>query len=241
MKSKSTKNHLEKIIVSILIGVAVCFAFAPASSANQPEEVSLSQSIKSKLLDNVKRIPNERRIAQQTFRKWANEPKPFGATLLLCIFISSISLGFFPKATKEAVACVKSSFWSCLGRAILTNICLIILFRVFITSKATMPISFMMIGILELLLLIGLSISIYLIGERITNRIGLNKLEILSSRHRVRTFISIFVGSILIALIVQIPELGKFPPIGVRLATLIAALGEGGILISLLAKQKLSD
>lgn len=189
-------------------------------------------------LERLKVIPANKRIAQQEFRQWANEAKPFGKTALLCVFIAVIGLGFFPRVMEISQNAVRTSFWRCLGRALVTNVSLLILFRVFVGAKATVPLSILLIGLTELLLLAGLAVSICLFGNQIAKRTGIQNLSFIKSRPKIGHLISISIGSILMALLVQIPELGQLPPIGTRLAVLIATVGEGGLLVYLFCKPK---
>ena len=239
MNKKSCLNIKKILLLSLLFFAVLTFA-SSASYADPVKDVSSSDKnngIQTGLL-KLKLPDGERRVAAQEFRKWANEKKPPARTFALCLLLSLIGVGFFPELIEKAKAACRSEFWRCFGRAFLLNICLLVLFRAFLETKVTLPASILFVGFFELLLMAGLAVSICLIGEGIATKSGITKIEAIKRRPKLSAFVIVFIGCFLITLLTQIPGIGQLPPIGVRLAILIAALGEGGLITIFLNRNK---
>jgi hypothetical protein len=165
-----------------------------------------------------------------SFKHWASERKRFFPSFMFCFFAGLIGVAFFPKQIAVAQQCCTTRFWSCLGRSILILITLLISVIVLDRLVITAALATLLVAILELILIAGLAVGVSVIGERVVDRTGLAKMNFFISHPRFATFTKILIGSLIIALIVQIPGLGKLPRIGIRIATLIAILGAGGLL-----------
>lgn len=187
--------------------------------------------------NSQKSRPNQRRYALEV-RDWANKPKPFLGAFLFSCLVSGLAIAFFPGTVKNARRVCRKHYWKCFGRALLTNISLFMLFRIFIESQLTVPLAILFAGTLELLLVAGLAVSICMIGESLLTKLKFDKIASFSSRPAIRNLLIIITGCLVTALIVQIPDLGKLPRIGVRLIMLIATLGEGGLLYCLSNSRK---
>ncbi len=164
------------------------------------------------------------------FRQWAKTPKPFLPSLALFIFVGILGNAFFASQIAVAQECCRSQFWRCLGRAILVGVMIGISQRILLLLEITVPLSVVIAGAVQLCLFAGLSVAITLIGERILKRTGLSQLPWMIDHPRVCMFLRIFVGSLLLAGIGQIPAVGKLPQIGIRLIMLLVILGAGGLL-----------
>ncbi|MDZ4833131.1 MAG: hypothetical protein SGJ27_04950 [Candidatus Melainabacteria bacterium] len=163
------------------------------------------------------------------FRQWAQERKPFGATLLFCLFFGLIGTAFFPRQIAVAQERCRSEFWKCLGTSILIGITLLVTVRILNSLLIAHALSTVLIAMLQLAMIAGLSVGVALIGEGLT-RGNLAKSNYFLTHPRVATFTKILIGSVIIALIVQIPGAGLLPRIGIRIALLVAILGFGGLL-----------
>lgn len=233
LKTNWQKIILAAVLIAFFIGVGTptnCLAQKNDETQVTTEPKSFIESIK------LKTPKGERGKVVKEVREWANTPKPPGQFFILCALISVIALGFFPKLTRESQNACKEKFWRCFGRAILTNICLILLFRVFIGAKVTAPLAILFAGFYELLLVAGLAISTCLIGSVVLGKLGIEKVSFVENHPKLKYFLIVLVGCFIMTLIAQTPGIGKLPHIGIRLAILIAALGEGGLL-AVLAKK----
>lgn len=175
------------------------------------------------------------------FRHWAHERKPFVATFLFCLFIGLIGSAFFPKQIAVAQECVRKQFWRCLGRAILVGVTILFAVRILNWMAVTTPLATLLIGVVQLITFAGLAVGIWLIGERIVVRTKLDNTEFFKAHPKIASFTKILIGSLCIALIVQIPGFGLLPRIGIRTALLIAILGAGGLLKTRFGTQPASS
>lgn len=165
-----------------------------------------------------------------SYKYWSNEPKRFAPTLLFCLFTGLIGVAFFSRQVTVAHECCRTQFWRCFFKASLSGITVLISVIVLDRLGITSALATTLLAVLELVVVAGLSVGVSLIGERVLEKTGLARLEYFKSHPRMTTFTKVFVGSLIIALIVQIPGLGRLPRIGIRIATLIAVLGAGGLL-----------
>jgi len=180
-------------------------------------------------------LPDARRQAHHhtpvlSYKYWSNEPKRFAPTLLFCLFTGLVGVAFFSRQVTVAQECCKTQFWRCFFKASLSGITLLISVIVLDRLGITGALATTLLAVLELVVVAGLSVGVSLIGERVLEKTGLARLEYFKSHPRMTTFTKVFIGSLIIALIVQIPGLGRLPRIGIRIATLIAVLGAGGLL-----------
>ncbi len=170
------------------------------------------------------------RAPLMAFRRWAHERKPFFPTFLFCLFVGLVGVSFFPTSISNAEEACKKSFWRCLGRAFLVGTVLVISVRILNQLQITLPLSTVLLAVLQMGILAGLSVGISLIGDRLIIKTGFAKLPFMAEHPRLVTFMQILIGSLMIALIAQIPGIGRLPRIGIRIALLIAILGVGGLL-----------
>lgn len=176
-----------------------------------------------------------------SYKHWSSEPKRFVPTLLFCLFTGLIGVAFFSSQISVAQNCCKTQFWHCLAKASLSGITVLISVIVLDRLGITGSLATLLVAVLELVVVAGLSVGVSLIGERVVEKTGLVKIEYLKSHPRFATFTKVLIGSLIIALIVQIPGLGKLPRIGIRIATLIAVLGAGGLLKTRFGTQPVSS
>lgn len=215
-------------------------------TAQDIEDQARVEKFKQFVPENLRRwLPEVRKRAHRhtpvlSYKHWSNEPKRFVPTLLFCLFTGLTGSAFFSRQIFVAQDCCKSQFWSCLAKASLSGITVLISVIVLDRLGITGSLATLLLAVLELVVVAGLSVGVSLIGERIFEKTGLVNLEYLKSHPRLATFMKIFIGSVIIALIVQIPGLGKLPRIGIRIATLIAVLGAGGLLKTKFGTQPIS-
>lgn len=200
---------------------------------------ALPPSMRHLVPDSSARMRHQQPVL--SFKRWANEKKRFIPTFLFCMFAGLIGTAFFPSQIAIAQECCRNQFWRSLGRATLVGMITIISVIVLDRMLITKALANLLIAVLELTLIAGLSVGISLIGDRVMAKTGLDKNEYLQTHPRLATIIKVLIGSLLIALIVQIPGAGKLPRIGIRIATLIAILGSGGLLKTKYGTTRLSS
>jgi len=173
------------------------------------------------------------------FRRWAKTAKPFVPTFLILMFFGLVGAAFFPRQINAAGECCRRSFWRCLGRAFVFGATVGITIRILNLLVITYPLADLLVGAMQFCFVSGLVVAISLLGERIMTRTGIAKTQFMSAHPRFATFARIFIGSLVIALIVQIPGIGHLPRIGIRIALLIATLGLGGLLKTKFGREPL--
>lgn len=181
------------------------------------------------------------RAPLMAFRRWAYQSKPFVPAFLFSLFIGLVGTSFFPKNITVAQECCMKSFWRSLGRAFLAITVLVIFIRILILLQVTVPLATVLVAVLQLAIISGLSVGISLLGDRIFCKTGLAKLSFMEEHPRWATFFRILIGSLLIALICQIPGIGRLPRIGIRIVVLIAILGLGGLLKTRFGNRSVSE
>ena len=110
--------------------------------------------------------------------------------------------------------------------------------RCLFRSEIGFPLAALVLAVLELGLILGLSVSVALVGESVAAKLGLARNPWLCARPRVNGMLKLTVGAVLICLLLLIPGLGGLPRIGTRLVVLVAFLGFGGIIRARLAHRK---
>ncbi|MCA9803783.1 MAG: hypothetical protein KC777_17550 [Cyanobacteria bacterium HKST-UBA02] len=173
-----------------------------------------------------------------TFRAWANKPKPLPATFLFCAFISIIGTGFFPGFINSARAATRKKFWRCLGVSVMVLITGLMLSTVLYLIEMGIPLAHLIIACLQLILLAGLCVAVTTMGHGILARAGLSRSDWAARHPRLLNLLAVLTGSLLFALMVQIPGFRKVPPVGIRIAVLLALVGAGGLLRATLLKPK---
>ncbi len=243
----------EKILLWLslsILAITLLFSVSPVEAQTQPEVQETVQSArqesvseKKSFLDNFPRLQKERQKLKKKkkyvveIQNWQNKPKPPVASFLFCCLISGLAIGFFAGLSEESKAACKSHYWRCFGRALVANISLFVMFRIFIENKVTQPLAILFAGVLQLLLVAGLAVSILMIGESLVTRLKLDRPQFISLRPKLKNLLIIFAGSLIACLLIQIPDLGRLPKPGMRIVLLIATLGEGGLLAVLRRKR----
>ncbi len=171
------------------------------------------------------------------FRHWAQERKPFVASFLFCLFIGLLGSAFFPNQVSVAQECCRSQFWKCLGKAILVGMTLIATVRILDLLMIANPLTTLLLALLELVIVAGLAVGVSLIGEGVT-RNSLDNSDYFKTHPRLATFTKICLGSLILAIVIQIPGAGLLPRIGIRIALLVAILGAGGLLKTKFGTQR---
>lgn len=164
------------------------------------------------------------------FRHWARKRLPIVPSFLFLLFVSITSSACFSNRLEVAKSACRSSFWRCMGRAILTFSLMLIFARFLFMTVIGTPLALLMIAFAELIGVAGLAVGISLVGDGVCSRLGLNKPEWREQHPRQSRVFTSVVGTIIASLILLVPGIGSIPPIGTRIVMLIATLGAGGLL-----------
>jgi len=145
------------------------------------------------------------------------------------MFSSLLVCSFFPTQVATAKEACRRQFWRCIGKGTLVTILIATAARILVAINFT-HLALVGIAFVQLAALGGLCVSISLIGTRILDKCGLSQKGWMLAHPRWATFFALFIGCLIVALITQIPGLGRFPKLGMRIVMLIAILGAGGLL-----------
>lgn len=157
------------------------------------------------------------------WRKWANKPLPVVPASIFLWFITLGASLLMPVRLSAARDACQETFWRSLAFGLLTTFIGLALARLLFISEIGVPLAVLILGCVELLFLLGFVIVATLIGERIARRFGWLR----AARPRVTSIIVCTIGVVILGCILAIPGVGRLPPLGVRLVTLLCALGIG--------------
>jgi len=238
-KEDRAKTRWQAMLVGLALFASMAiFPLLPVGSQEMPRFQERARAILQQrdpaLAEALKKSPRP----GLTFRAWANKPKPFLASFLFCAFISIIGTGFFPGFINSARAATRKKFWSCLGVSVMVLITGLMLSTVLYLIEIGITLAHLIAACLQLILLAGLCVAVSTMGHAILARTGLSRSDWAARHPRLFNLLVVFTGSLLFALMVQIPGFGKIPPVGIRIAVLLALVGAGGLLRATLLKPK---
>jgi hypothetical protein len=174
------------------------------------------------------------------FRLWADRPLRV-VPMAIFIFAQTLVLGYLIR-DRLAVArqTIRRQFWRSLGQGFITIVVAFSFARPLFASEIGTPLAHLLIGLIELLLMTGLSTTVILIGETSLKRMGLA--DKFANHPKLNRLATAALGTIFVGLIVALPRIVMLPPVGIRLALLFCMLGSGGLLRSNLGtKQQPSE
>jgi hypothetical protein len=164
------------------------------------------------------------------FRMWAARP-PRVVPMALFVFMLTLVLGYvLTDRLTVARQTIRQQFWRSLGQGFITVVVALSFARPLFVSEIGTPLAHLLIGLIQLLLMTGLSTTVILIGETCLKRMGLA--DKLANHPRLNRFATAALGTIFVGLIAALPRIGMLPPVGIRLALLFCMLGSGGLLRS---------
>lgn len=165
----------------------------------------------------------------RAFRSWLQSKRPFIPVFLILMFSSLTVCSFFPTQIATAQDACRRQFWRCIGKGILVTILTATAARILVAINFT-HLALVAMAFVQFVALAGLCVSISLIGTRILDKCGLSEKSWMLAHPRWAVFFAVLIGCLIVALITQIPGLGRFPKLGLRIVMLIAILGAGGLL-----------
>ncbi len=171
------------------------------------------------------------------WRRWADKTHRFMPSFLFIAFISTLCWSFFPLKMQAAAEESKKSFWKSFATGLLIAAVTMLTTRAVFLSELGWPLGILIAGLSQAAMLIGLSLTIYNLGHSILLILHLNKIPALAQNAACHRICDLIAGSLLAALLLQIPSIGLLPRPGSRLLAFFALLGIGAIYRELKAKQ----
>lgn len=163
------------------------------------------------------------------WRRWADRHQQFPSALFFLCLTGFLSWSLFPSLLQSAAEECKQSFWKSFGTGLLLSVIIMTLLRSVLMTGIGWPLAVVLAGIYHGILIVGLSLTMFNLGHSLSLLLQINKIPFLANRPSWLRFTDIFIGSILAALLLQIPPLGVIPRCGTRLLALFAVLGTGAI------------
>lgn len=163
------------------------------------------------------------------WRHWANKRLRFLPAFLFCFAVSSIFWLAMGKQLELAGAACRQHFWRSLFAGIVVSVLLLFLARLAFLSEIGWPLGIVVIGLLQLVLVCGLSVSINLVGCALATVCRLGQVKLLTRKPALARGLFLLLGSLVIALTVLISAPMHLPPVGSRIMLMLALLGVGGL------------
>lgn len=157
---------------------------------------------------------------------WANQPKPLFLSLLFVLFFSVTLTSLAPRWAANAQVECKAKFWRMFLFGCLILAVTITAVRVCLLTMLGWPAAIVLMGAMQIAAIGGLSVMILSIGESIGSHLKVDKWI---ARADVRRLFCLLIGSVICALLLQIPGFGPLPRIGTRLVGLLAVVGLGAL------------
>lgn len=157
---------------------------------------------------------------------WANERKPFVPSLLFMLFFSITLTSLAPRWAANAQVECKARFWRMFLFGCLILAVAITAIRICLLTMLAWPAAIVLMGAIQIAVIGGLSVMTLSIGESIGSHLRADKWI---ARADVRRLFCLLIGSLICALLLQIPGFGPLPRIGTRLVGLLAVVGLGAL------------
>ncbi|HEY9758246.1 MAG TPA: hypothetical protein V6C97_23980 [Oculatellaceae cyanobacterium] len=171
-------------------------------------------------------------VVQRPFRywrQWANQELPVGRVFAFLALVTSLVELVIPNLLLESKPLYRQKWLRSFGLG-----CLFLTLGMF--SGATFarmglyaPLGTAVIAAVQLVSVVGMAVAARSIGDRIT---GFLHLEKIIKRERLRSWISLWIGALVIALVTLIPGFGRLPRIGNRMLAFIGAAGTGAFIMT---------
>ena len=163
------------------------------------------------------------------WRRWADRRQRFVPALLFISFVSILGWSLIPGTMQSAAEESRNTFWRSFGTGVLLAAVTMILTRAVFHTQLGWPLGILLAGLSQAAMLAGLSIAVYNIGHSVLLILQVRKLSVFSKNPAAFRICELLTGSLMAALLLQIPPLGAIPQVGTRFLALFALLGVGAI------------
>lgn len=163
------------------------------------------------------------------FRNWANQPLPPVQSFFFLLFVTLLASELMPTRLERARRACASGYWKSLWYGVVACILLTASARALFTSEIGSPLGIVSLAALELFVLLGFAVSATLIGQTLLTTMHLRQTTAAVGRAWVGRLGAAFLGTLILSLIMMIPQIGPLPRIGIRLIMLLCFLGMGAL------------
>lgn len=195
------------------------------------QDLPVSQRVLNELSLNDRRF---RPMAQ--FYSWASRPMRFLPAFLFVLFSTIVIWALFPISMSNAQGGLKDSFWKCFFTGLLICVVVLLFARAVFNTMIGWPLGIVSVAVFQFALLCGLAVVVSLLGHSICVKTKLNNLPVFATTKYWQRLLEFFIGTLVVALILQLGAIAGFPPAGIRLVCLLCVLGIGSIYRSRMAK-----
>jgi hypothetical protein len=157
---------------------------------------------------------------------WANQRKPFGASLAFILFFSVTLSSLMPRWMSNSQAECKRHFWRTFFQGALLFAVAMTAVRVSLLTMLGWPLATLFMGLVQLMAVGGLTVLVLSLGQSVGFFLKADKWI---RRPDVRRLFCLLIGSLICAALLQIPGAGPLPRVGTRLVALLAVVGVGGL------------
>jgi hypothetical protein len=168
------------------------------------------------------------------WRSWANQRLPFGRVLGMLLMVSLIINFFIEPKILQSGLLYRKKWLRCFGVGILFFTISLISAGVMSRMGLFAPLGALLVGTVQLIGFVGLTIGAHAIGD---TTLKLTRLNDKLSKPWLKTLAKFSVGCLLLSLFVLMPGRGAFPRMGTRMLALVAAAGAGSFILAIRTKK----
>ena len=173
-----------------------------------------------------------------SWTRWINNRVLFFPSASFILVASLLSWYFAPQLMDQAESESEKNYWRSLGTGLVAIVCSMMLIRSVLITLIGSPLAIILIGIMQLFLVLGISVITSMIGRSISFYAKVPSLSWFATRRNALRLCELTIGSVVIALLLQLGSPGGLPRVGTRLALLVAILGTGAILRIIAARKR---
>ena len=173
-----------------------------------------------------------------SWTRWINNRVLFFPSASFILVASLLSWYFAPQLMDQAESESEKNYWRSLGTGLVAIVCSMMLIRSVLITLIGWPFAIILIGIMQLFLVLGISVIASIIGRSISFYAKVPSWSWFATRRNALRLFELTIGSVVIALLLQLGSPGGLPRVGTRLALLVAILGTGAILRIIAARKR---
>jgi len=163
------------------------------------------------------------------FKYWSMQRLSPIPTVTFLLFFGILGWSVFPGTLNQAAINCRQQFWKTFFRGLVASAVALLSIRFLFDSAIGAPLAYVLLGLLELALMLGLTTTSRLMGGALLNPFPRITKALSGGNKLSQELLEICIGCLLLSAIILLPSLGPLPRVGPRFALLLALLGVGGI------------
>lgn len=162
-------------------------------------------------------------------RYWWDTPQRFLPTAAFCTFIAWLFWFLIPDKLRRAEDAVRAEFWKCFVTGFFCVAVWLLFNRAAFLTHVGWPLGIVSTACFQAGLLVGLSVTISMIGHAFSVVLRLRKWPLVCERPKVGRALELLIGSLFCAALIMLPTPAPIPHATMRLMFLFALLGLGAL------------